>query len=100
MIDEPDWVRRNLFGGLVSKTGKDPSAVGLQAADMFAYEVFKGIKAKALSPDSEMRPVMKEFTNQRVPMRARWINLPAAQALYRIMKESGKYPELDNRGVA
>ena len=100
MIDEPDWVRCKLFEGLVSKTGKDPSAVGLQAADMFAYEVFKGIKAKNLSPDSEMRPVMKEFTNQRVPMCARWINLPAAQALYRIMKDSGKYPDLDSQGVA
>jgi len=100
MIDEPEWKRRHVFEGIVSKSGKDTSAVGLQAADMIAYEVFKGIKARTVSKDAEMRAVMKEFLNQDVPLRARWIDLKAAEALYRIMKESGKYPDLDEKGVA
>lgn len=100
LVNEPDWPYGHLFAGFGSKSGKDPSAVGLQAADMIAYEVFKGIKAKTVSKDAEMRGVMKEFMNREVPLRARWIDLKAAEALYRIMKESGKYPDLDDRGVA
>jgi hypothetical protein len=100
MIDEPEWKRGHVFEGIVSQSGKDPSAVGLQAADMIAYETFKGIKAKTVSKDAEMRAVMKEFIKQEVPMRSRWIDLKAAQALYRVMKESGKYPNLDAKGVA
>lgn len=100
MIDEPGWKRGHVFEGIVSKSGKDPSAIGLQAADMIAYEVFKGIKAKTISKDAEMRAVMKEFLNQDVPLTARWIDLKAAQALYKVMKDSGKYPNLDTQGVA
>jgi hypothetical protein len=100
IVDDRDWNRGHVFEGIVSKTGKDPVAIGLQAADMIAYEVFKGIKAKTVSKDAEMRAVMKEFINRDVPMRARWIDRKAAEALYAVMKASGKYPDLDNRGVA
>jgi hypothetical protein len=99
MIDEPAWKYRHIFEGIVSKSGKDPSAVGLQAADMIAYEVFKGIKAKTVSKDAEMRAVMKEFVYRNIRMSARWIDLNAAEALYRTMKASGKYPKLDEQGV-
>jgi len=100
MVGDPEWKRGKVFEGIVSKSGKDPSAVGLQAADMIAYEVFKGIKAKTISKDAEMRAVMKAFVQQEVPMIARWIDLKAAQALYQHMKDSGKYPNLDNFGLA
>jgi len=98
MVDEPGWSRRGVFEGLVAKTNQD--AIGLQAADMIAYEVFKGVKAKTISSDAEMRAVMKEFGKRDVPITARWINLPAAEALYKIMKDSGKYPNLDEMGIA
>ena len=97
MVDEPDWPRREVFEGLVMKTGGN--CIGLQAADMTAYEVFKGVKAKAFSGDAEMRGAMKNLANQ-APIRAQWVDLPAAQALYRVMKDSGKYPNLDEQGVA
>ena len=100
MIDEPEWRPRHIFEGIVSKSGKDPSAIGLQAADLIAYEVFKGFKAKTVSEEREMRAVMKEFIRRDVPMSARWIDLEAAQALYQIMNESGKYPDLDGKGIA
>jgi hypothetical protein len=97
MIDEPGWAPRSIFEGLLPKTGK--AAVGLQAADMIAYEVFKGVKAKTNSPDVAMRGAMQEMQNREIPMTARWINSPAAKALYRVMKESRKYPNLDDCGV-
>lgn len=100
MIGDPEWKLGHVFDGIEAKRGKDGSAIGLQAADMIAYEVFKGIKAKTRSEDAEMRAVMKEFIKKEVPMSARWIDLKAAQALYRVMKDSGKYPDLDDRGVA
>ena len=98
MIDEPDWPRHQLFEGLVAKTGKN--SIGLQAADMIAYESFKGVKAKTISSDKEMRGAIKEFIKNEVPIQARWINLSAAEALYRVMKNSGKYPKLDEQGIA
>lgn len=100
MIDEPEWKPRHTFEGIVSKSGKDPSAIGLQAADMIAYEVFKGIKAKTVSKDAELRAVVKEFLDKEVPITATWIDLHGAQAMYKVMKDSGKYPHLDEQGVA
>jgi hypothetical protein len=65
---------------------------------MIAYEVFKGVKAKTIDNDAKMRRVIQMISSKK-PVMARWINLPAAQALYRVMKESGKYPDLDEKGV-
>jgi hypothetical protein len=96
LVDDPDWPRQGLFEGIVSKTGKE--SVGLQAADMIAYEVFKGVKDKTNDPEVEMRKAMKAIA-AKAPVSARWINEPAAQALYRVMNESGKYPKLDEQGV-
>lgn len=97
MVDEPGWAPRRIFEGLLPKTGK--TGVGLQAADMIAYEIFKGVKAMTNSPDVAMRGAMQEMHDREIPMTTRWINLQAAKALYRIMKESGKYPNLDDAGV-
>jgi hypothetical protein len=98
VTDEKAWPRRAAFEGLSAKTGK--MAIGLQAADMIAYEVFKGVKARTNLPESGMRGAMQEMINQDIPITARWINLKAARALYRVMKDSGKYPNLDEQGVA
>jgi Protein of unknown function (DUF3800) len=97
MIDDPAWKYRSLFEGLMPKTGKD--SVGLQAADMIAYEVFRGVKDKTKNPDVAMRGAIQEMLSKQIPMSARWINLDAAKALYSTMKESGKYPTLDEQGV-
>jgi len=100
MITDPEWKYTKLFKGITPLHGTDPSAVGLQAADMIAYEVFKGIKARTVSEDAEIRAVMSAFLDRDVPMLARWINLKAAQSLYSAMKDSGKYPRLDEQGLA
>jgi hypothetical protein len=104
MIEEADreperiWGSRNLFEGLLAKTGRE--SVGLQAADMIAYETFKGVKARTNSPEAAMRGAVTEMMNREIPLQSRWINLPAAQALYQVMKESGQYPDLDSKGIA
>ncbi len=96
LIDDPYWARRKLFEGLLSNTGKE--SVGLQAADMIAYEVFKGVKDKVIDSEAEMRRAMRAIST-KAPVKAQWINRSSAEALYRIMKESGKYPKLDEQGV-
>jgi hypothetical protein len=98
IVDDPEWEPRGLFEGLLPKTGTQ--SVGLQAADLFAYEAFKGVKAKTSNPESAMRGAIQEMMHREIPMRSRWINLHAAEVLYRVMKDSGKYPDLDNRGVS
>lgn len=96
LIDDPDWPRRKVFEGIVSKTGKE--CVGLQASDMIAYEIFKGVRDKVIDNEAKMRRVM-EVISSKAPVTARWINQSGAEALYRIMKDSGKYPNLDTQGV-
>jgi hypothetical protein len=97
MIDDERWEPRHLFVGLLPMTA--PQSVGLQAADMIAYEVFRGVKAKTSSSDAALRGVIQEMLNKEIPISARWIDLGAAKALYKVMKESGKYPNLDDGGV-
>jgi hypothetical protein len=48
-------------------TGKQ--SVGLQAADMVTYEVFKGVKSKTNDPDAAMRGAIKEMLNKQIPVR-------------------------------
>jgi hypothetical protein len=98
MVDDKNWKPRHLFLGLLPMTS--PQSVGLQAADMVAYEVFRGVKAKTKSPDAAMRGAIQEMLEKQIPMSARWINLKAAKALYKVMKESGKYPNLDDGGLS
>jgi len=97
VIDEPAWEPRLLFEGLLPRTGSQD--VGLQAADMIAYEVFKGIRARTKSPEAAMRGAVQEMRNKEIAMITKWIDLPAANALFRYMKESGKYPDLELKGV-
>jgi hypothetical protein len=97
VIDDPKWEPRFLFEGLLPRTG--PQDVGLQAADMIAYEVFKVIKSRTKSPEAAMRRATQEMLNKEIPMRAKWLDLPAAKELYRYMKESGEYPDLDLKGI-
>lgn len=97
MIDDPDWKYRSLFKGLLSKTGEQ--VVGLQAADMIAYWVYRGVNDRAMDPAAAMRGAIKEMQNKEIPMTARWISARTAKELYRVMKASGKHPELDSGGV-
>ena len=98
MIEEDELQFSSIFRGIVPKTGKQ--TVGLQAADLFAYETFKGVKNKTNNPEATMRRGAQAMLNKQIPMRARWIDLASARALYELMKESGKYPNLDSQGVA
>jgi len=61
---------------------------------MIAYEVAKGVKAKTNSPDTATRGAMQEMQNCEIQMTTRWINARVTKALYRVMKELGKYPIL------
>jgi len=67
MVSDIDWKYKELFKGITPMRGSDPSAVGLQAADLLAYEVFKGIKAKTISEDAEVRAVMQTFIDREIP---------------------------------
>lgn len=96
LVDDVKWERRTLFEGLLPKTGTQ--CVGLQAADMFAYETFKGGKAHRRG-DTSMRPAIREMTNKQIPIRSHWLDIDGVRALYREMKNSGKYPELDQQGI-
>ena len=95
--EEGGWARAGLFEGILAKTGR--TSVGLQASDLIAYEAFKGVKTKTNNPEAGLRGAMQEMINLEIPMRVRWINLQSAQALFDIMRSSGKYPDLEEKGI-
>lgn len=97
ILGEDELQIRDLFEDLKPKTSNE--CVGLQAADLFAYETFKGVKQKTNNPEAAMRRGARAMVNKQIPMRATWINLASAQALYKLMEESGKYPDLESKGV-
>ncbi len=89
MVNDANWEPRNLFVGLSPMTGKQ--SVGLQVADLIAYEIFRMAKAKeALSTDG-MRGAMREIIKKEIPLAAKYMNLQAVKALRKIMADSGKY---------
>ena len=87
MVDDPNWVSRELFVSITPLTGSQ--SVGLQAADLIAYEMFRRVKDRELKNSEDMRKAMKEMEKRRVPIIAKYMNFDAVKALRKIMEESG-----------
>ena len=97
LADEGKWDKGRIFCGFTSLTKVE--CIGFEACDLIAYEMFKGVKAKTADPNVSMRGALQEMHKKGIAMSTHWINLDAAKALYRIMKASGKYPDLDKQGI-
>ncbi len=89
MIDDERWDKRHLFEGITPLT--NAKSIGLQAADMIAFEGHKGLRKKILNNDSTLRKALQAMVDKRVPIMAKYVGLDAAWALRKIMEESGRY---------
>jgi hypothetical protein len=89
MVDDDRWEPRKLFAGISALTWQQ--SVGLQAADMIAYEVFREVKAGGIHTDHERRPAIRAFEKQRIPVSAQFMNLETIQALHDVMEASGNH---------
>jgi ethanolamine utilization microcompartment shell protein EutS len=91
MVDDPKWISRELFVSIAPMTGAE--SVGLQAADLIAYEMFRRVKDKELKNSDDMRAAMKEMKKRGVPVAARYMDINGVKALRRIMEESGLHDD-------
>jgi hypothetical protein len=83
MVDDPAWAARKMFVGLLPRTWQQ--SVGLQAADLAAYETYRRAKAKEISNDEGMRGALQEMLRKKIPISSKYMSLKAVEALREIM---------------
>ncbi len=64
MIEDPRWSDRHLFQSVSVLSWKD--SVGLQAADLIAFEAFKSIHAKVVKDTDQLRWALQQFVNEKL----------------------------------
>jgi hypothetical protein len=85
MVDDIRWEPRHHFLGLVSMTWRQ--AIGLQAADLIVYEIFKRLKSKVIDDSEKIRAPLRQLANNRMPISAKYINEAVLEKLRRLMGE-------------
>lgn len=95
---DPWWEFHGMFVGITSLTGSQ--SVGLQAADLFAYEnyitLFKRLVHKNLTP----RKAIESLSKKGVVLVGKYIDDEAAQALAKFMIGSPEYEGFDGGSIA
>ena len=64
MIQDQRWQYWHLFQSVTALTWK--TSIGLQAADLIAYEAFKSIYNKLVKDSDQLRWAMQQFVNQKL----------------------------------
>jgi hypothetical protein len=88
MVDDKRWASRHVFHSITPLTWKQ--SVGLQAADLAAYETFRVLKSKLATNQTTMRYALRHLVAQEMPMIPRYIDRRALKALVRVIKENRK----------
>jgi hypothetical protein len=96
MADDLEWNNRELFVGITSMTGSQ--SVGLQAADLIAFESYKALFKKLVHNSDEMRKAMQALYFKGTRGVHKYLDLKGIEVLKKTMYESGKYPKLDEGG--
>jgi hypothetical protein len=64
MVQDQRWQDRHLFQSVTGLTWKD--SVGLEAADLIAFEAFKSIHAKVVKDTDQLRWALQQFVNEKL----------------------------------
>jgi hypothetical protein len=88
MVEDKSWPSRHFFHSLTSLTSKE--SIGLQAADLIAYETFKRVYNRLVKNSNELRWALRQFA-EVMPSDIRLLGRPAINALRERMKESVKH---------
>lgn len=86
MVDDPKWKSRHVFHSITPLTWRD--SIGLQAADLAAYETFRVLNAKLATNQTSMRYALRHLVAQEMPMIARYIDLKSIQRLKEVIKKN------------
>jgi hypothetical protein len=94
MVNDERWGNRELFNGITSLTAAQ--SVGLQAADMIAFEGHKALRGRLVYNSETLRKAMQTMQAKGIPIVGKYIDVAAARALKQIMDESGRYEAQTN----
>jgi hypothetical protein len=64
MVQDPRWQDRRLFQSASALTWKD--SIGLQGADLIAYEAFKSIYNKLVKNSDQLRWALRQFVDEKL----------------------------------
>jgi hypothetical protein len=64
MIEDQRWPDRHLFQSVSVLSWKD--SIGLQAADLIAFEAFKSIHAKVVKDEDQLRWALRQFVDEKL----------------------------------
>lgn len=90
MVNDPRWVSRDVFHSITSLTWRQ--SVGLQAADLAAYETFRVLKTKLATDEISLRYALRHLQAQGIPMIARYIDLKSVRALREMTEKNRAHP--------
>jgi hypothetical protein len=82
----PDGLRGGGVHSITPLTWKE--SVGLQTADMAAYETFRVLKTKLATDETSLRYALRHLHAQGLPMIARYIDSKSVRALREMMEKN------------
>jgi hypothetical protein len=85
MVDEPRWQSRDRFAGITP--GRWEQVVGLQAADLIAYETFKHLDNRLFRSGSQVRYALRSMLSS-LPLFAKYFDRESLLALKHEIAES------------
>ena len=86
MVDDERWPARKYFHSISPLTWKQ--SVGLQAADLIAYEGFKVMRKRLIHNSSELRWALREFIAKEVPAAAKYMDKSSILELRTLIESS------------
>jgi hypothetical protein len=74
-------------------------SIGLQAADLIAFEAHKALYSKLVHDSNTLRKAMQSLLAKEAAIVGRYMDKEAVIRLREVMSESGKYPNLDDGAI-
>ncbi len=90
MVDDLRWESRRVFHSITTLTWKQ--SVGLQAADLIAYETFKTLNKRLVHNSEDLRWAMRKLSSENLPMVGKYMDLKVIKALREVM-EPENFPD-------
>ncbi|MGB8028517.1 MAG: hypothetical protein WCF30_02530 [Terracidiphilus sp.] len=80
MVDDPQWISRKYFHSITPLTWRQ--SIGLQPADMLAYEAFKALSARIVHDEERFRWALRQFISEDgMPMMLKYMSLDTIRQL-------------------
>jgi hypothetical protein len=84
MVDDVRWESRKFFVGISAMSGED--SIGLQAADLVAYETYKFVSETVMPDTDKIRGSLRAIFERRLKFNAKYLDAPTLRKLSDMVK--------------